>query len=82
MTIREIVESQQGGLVTLPRLDWLAVLKKAVSADPVEQRMITDLRQGSEPLSTDVVVCERSQVLIVCGLADRPAKQQKSEATP
>lgn len=71
MTIRQIAESKTTNCIQLPRLDWLAVLKKAVSADPVEIQMIADLRKGSEAIGTEVVMCERLQVLIVCGLADR-----------
>ena len=49
MTIQEIVDKAEGGLVEVPRLDWLALLKgiKTV-ADTVHARWLTDLIFGAE----------------------------------
>jgi len=66
MTILEMCDAGEQRCVNVPRLDWLAVLAKATSGDPVEAVMIHDLTAGAESIDVEYVMCERAQVRRVC----------------
>ena len=71
MTIQEIVDKAEGGLVEVPRLDWLALLKGIETvADTVHARWLTDLIFGAENADgQQFVVIEKTQAKAMCGLA-------------
>ena len=70
MTIQEIVEKAEGGLVEVPRADWLAMLKGIRSvADAVHARWLTDLIFGAENADgQQFVTIEKTQAAKMCEL--------------
>lgn len=71
MTIKDIIDKAEGGLVKVPREDWLAVLKTVQNvADAVHARWLTDLIMGAEnAIGQTFVTIEKEKAAKMCELA-------------
>lgn len=77
MTIREMVSAAQSNCVKVPRLDFMALLSKAKTSDPVEAVVVADLTMGCKNAPVEFVMIETKQAQLVCDLAER--KQESAE---
>lgn len=71
MTIKDIIDKAESGLIEVPREDWLALLKTIQNvADAVHARWLADLILGAEnAVGNQFVTIEKAQAAKMCELA-------------
>ncbi len=70
MLISQICAETESKLVTIPRLDWLAVLVKAETDDPILRQRIADFVLGATNTSAEFIMCWKDQVQSVCAIVE------------